>query len=85
MTRFFLRSSSPISQETQNDSEKLKRDSLANGIVSLEAKQRDLSDFVKRNEAMDPEKAVKLRSDGKASGEILILILICRPTSREGF
>lgn len=51
------------SQETQNDSDKLKRDQLSNGIVSLKERERDLLDFIKQNEAMDPEKAVKLRSD----------------------
>lgn len=51
------------SQETQNDSDKLKRDQLSNGIVSLKERERDLLDFIKQNEATDPEKAVKLRSE----------------------
>lgn len=55
------------SQETQNESDKLKRDQLSNGVVSLKAKEKDLLDFIKRNEAMDPEKTVKLKSDAKAS------------------
>lgn len=51
------------SQETQNDSDKLKRDQLSNGIVSLKKQEKDLSEFIKQNEAMDPEKAVKLRNE----------------------
>ena len=53
------------SQETQNDSDKLKRDQLSNEIVSLKEQEKDLLEFIKQNEAIDPEKAVKLRRDSK--------------------
>jgi hypothetical protein len=54
------------SQETQNDDfDKLKRDRLINETAILKAKEKDLLDFIKRNEAVDPEKAVKLKSESK--------------------
>lgn len=55
-----------VSQETQNDSDKLKRDQLSNGIVSSKEREKDLLEFIKQNEAMDPEKAeIKLKSEAK--------------------
>lgn len=53
------------SQETQNDFDKLKRDQLSKEIVSLEEQERDLLEFIKQNEEMDPEKAVKFKAEAK--------------------
>lgn len=82
---FFVSPSLPnsTSQETQNDSDKLKRDRLLNEIRSFRVREKDLLDFVKQNEAMDPEKAVKLKSDIKAGFFQAIFLLICRMTKRE--
>lgn len=52
-------------KETQNDSEKLQRDQLSKGIGNLKSREKDLLEFVKRNEALDPEKAEKLKTDAK--------------------
>jgi hypothetical protein len=45
----------------------LKRDRLLNSIAALKAQEKDLLEFVKRSEAADPDKAVKLKSEAKAS------------------
>lgn len=52
-------------KEKQNDSDKLKRDQLLNEIETMRAKEKDLLEFVKQNEALDPDKAVKLKRDAK--------------------
>lgn len=54
-------------QETQTDSDKLKRDSLVNAIAIAKAQEKDLLDYVQKNEALDPKKAVKLKDDAKVS------------------
>lgn len=45
----------------------MERDQLFNSIAALKAQEKDLLDFVKRNEAMDNERAEKIKNEAKVS------------------